>query len=58
MLGLVLHRTWLGRQIYAIGKNSGAARYSGVRVARVRIGLFVLSGLIAALAGIILTARL
>jgi rhamnose transport system permease protein len=58
ILGLVLHRTWIGRQVYAIGKNSSAARYSGVRVARVRVGLFVLSGLIAALAGIILTARL
>jgi rhamnose transport system permease protein len=58
VLGVVLHRTWIGRQIYAIGKNSGAARFSGVRVTRVRVGLFVLSGLIASLAGIILTARL
>ena len=58
LLGLVLHRTWIGRQIYAIGKNTGAARFSGVRVARLKIGLFVLSGLIAALAGIILTSRL
>jgi rhamnose transport system permease protein len=58
VLGVVLHRTWIGRQVYAIGKNAGAARFSGVRVARVRIGLFVLSGLIASLAGIILTSRL
>jgi rhamnose transport system permease protein len=58
ILGIVLHRTWIGRQIYAIGKNSGAARFSGVRVIRVRAGLFVLSGLVAALAGIILTSRL
>jgi rhamnose transport system permease protein len=58
LLGIVLHRTWVGRQIYAIGKNAGAARYSGVRVTRVKIGLFVLSGLIASLAGIILTSRL
>jgi rhamnose transport system permease protein len=58
VLGIVLHRTWIGRQIYAIGKNTGAARFSGVRVTRVRVGLFVLSGLIASLAGIILTARL
>jgi rhamnose transport system permease protein len=58
VLGVVLHRTWIGRQVYAIGKNSGAARFSGVRVTRVRVGLFVLSGLIASLAGIILTARL
>ena len=58
VLGIVLHRTWVGRQVFAIGKNAGAARFSGVRVARVRIGLFVLSGMISALAGIILTARL
>jgi rhamnose transport system permease protein len=58
LLGIVLHRTWIGRQVYAIGKNTGAARFSGVRVTRVKVGLFVLSGLIAALAGIILTSRL
>jgi rhamnose transport system permease protein len=58
ILGIVLHRTWVGRQIYAIGKNTGAARFSGVRVIRIRTLLFVLSGLIAALAGIILTSRL
>jgi rhamnose transport system permease protein len=57
-LGVVLHRSWVGRQVYAIGKNTGAARFSGVRVARVKIGLFVLTGIIAALAGIILTSRL
>jgi rhamnose transport system permease protein len=58
VLGIVLHRTWVGRHIYAIGKNAGAARFSGVRVARVRTGLFVLSGLVGALAGVILTSRL
>jgi len=58
VLGFVLHRTWVGRQVYAVGKNTGAARFSGVRVTRLRTGLFVLSGLIAALAGVILTSRL
>jgi len=53
-----LRRTGFGRQVYAIGKNASAARYSGVRVTRVKVSLFVLSGLISALAGIILTARL
>ncbi len=45
VLGIVLHRTWVGRQIFAIGKNAGASRYSGVRVAAPQAGLFVLSGL-------------
>jgi rhamnose transport system permease protein len=58
ILGVVLHRSWVGRHVYAIGKNTGAARYSGVRVARVKVALFVLTGVIAALAGIILTSRL
>ena len=57
VLGIVLHRTWVGRQIYATGKNAGVARFSGVPVARLKIGLFMLSGLIAALAGVILTSR-
>jgi rhamnose transport system permease protein len=58
ILGIVLHRTWIGRQIYAVGKNAGAARFSGVRVRRMRTALFVLSGTVAALAGVILTSRL
>jgi rhamnose transport system permease protein len=58
VFGIVLHRTWIGRQVYAIGKNAEAAGFSGVRVRRVRISLFVLSGVIAALAGVILTSRL
>ncbi len=58
LLAILLHGTWIGRQIFAIGKNAGTARYSGVRVTRIRIALFVLSGVIAALAGVILTSRL
>jgi len=53
----VLHRTWIGRQLYAIGKNKEAARYAGIRVARVKTLLFILSGVLSALAGIVLTAR-
>ncbi len=58
ILGLLLHATWPGRQIFAIGKNVETARYSGIRVARSKMALFVLSGLVASLAGVILTARL
>ncbi len=58
VLGIVLHRTWIGRQVFAIGKNPSTARFSGVRVTRVRVSLFVLSGVIASLAGVILTSRL
>jgi rhamnose transport system permease protein len=58
VLAVVLHKTWIGRQVYAIGKNTGAARFSGVRVTRLKVSLFALTGVIAALAGVILTARL
>jgi rhamnose transport system permease protein len=51
---VVLHGTWLGRQVYAIGKNKETARYSGVRVATVRTALFLVSGMVAALAGLML----
>ncbi len=54
---LVTHGTWLGRQVFAIGKSKAAARYSGVPVASLRTWLFVVSGAVAALAGIILAAR-
>jgi len=57
-LGVLLHWSWVGRVIYAIGNNEQAARFSGIRVDRVKLALFVLSGLLAALAGVIYTARL
>jgi rhamnose transport system permease protein len=53
----VLHLTWIGRQVFAIGKNKDAARYSGVRVATVKTALFAVSGMVAAFAGIVLALR-
>jgi rhamnose transport system permease protein len=55
---VVLNFSGLGRLVYVIGNNSEVARYSGVRVRRVKLGLFVASGLVAALAGVLLAARL
>ncbi len=55
---VILHRSWPGRQIYAIGLNKDAARFAGIPVARLKLLLFVLSGLLAALAGILFTARI
>jgi rhamnose transport system permease protein len=54
---LVAHGTWIGRQVFAVGKNKDAARYAGIRVGRLKTALFVVSGLIAAFAGVILTSR-
>ena len=56
--GTLLNRTVFGRNVLAIGGNPEAARLAGVPVDRVRIGVFVLQGLIAAVAGIVLAARI
>lgn len=54
---VVLHATPFGRSIYAIGANEEAAYFSGLRVKRVKLILFTLSGVVAALAGIVITLR-
>lgn len=56
--GVVLHRTTTGRRLYAIGNNPVAARFSGIRVDRIRFILFVLSGMASGLAAILLTGRI
>jgi rhamnose transport system permease protein len=52
-LGVVLHATRFGRYLFAIGSNREAARLSGVPAARVRVTVFVVSGLMAGLAGVV-----
>jgi rhamnose transport system permease protein len=58
VFAVVLQRTPAGRRIYVLGGNPATALYSGIRVARLRMWLFVLSGLVSSLAGIVFTARL
>jgi ribose/xylose/arabinose/galactoside ABC-type transport system permease subunit len=53
----ILSRTTLGRSAYAIGGNREAARVSGIRVERVKWSIYVFSGLMAAIAGCMLTGR-
>jgi D-xylose transport system permease protein len=54
----VLTRTRFGRHIYAVGGNVEAARRAGINVDRVRIAVFALASLMAAVGGIILASRL
>ena len=54
----MLHHTRLGRYIYALGGNEAATRLSGISVNKVKIIVYALSGMLAALAGIIEVARL
>ena len=55
---IFLRNTITGRAIYAIGGNESAARLSGIHVNRTRLLAFVLAGLMAAIAGVLMTARL
>jgi rhamnose transport system permease protein len=55
---VLLHLTGLGRYVYVLGNSRDVARYSGVRVTRVRMAIFAMSGFVAALAGVIFAARL
>ena len=55
---LVLTRTTFGRYVYAIGGNEEATRLSGVRVARQKTVVYILSGVTSAVAAVTLTARL
>jgi ribose transport system permease protein/L-arabinose transport system permease protein len=54
---IFLRYTDIGRNIYAMGGNPVAARLSGINLNRYRLGIYVLSGVIAGVAAIILTAR-
>ncbi|OAN47030.1 ATPase [Chloroflexus islandicus] len=55
---IVLQYSGVGRLVYVIGHNAAVARYSGIDVPRLKLGLFIASGLVAALAGVLLAARL
>jgi rhamnose transport system permease protein len=55
---LVLHNTSYGRKIFAIGANEQTAIYSGVNTKRVKLSLFIISGMIASIAGIATMSRL
>jgi rhamnose transport system permease protein len=55
--GVLLHATPFGRSIYAIGANEEAAYFAGLRVKRIKLILFALSGTVAALAGIVISLR-
>ena len=54
----VLRYTALGRSIFAIGGNREAARVSGINIDRAKIAAYTISGLMAAIAGLVLTGRL
>jgi rhamnose transport system permease protein len=58
IFGVALHLTPFGRSLYATGLNTQAALFAGIRVKRIKLRLYVLSGIICAFAGILYTFRL
>jgi rhamnose transport system permease protein len=56
--GLMLHKTTFGRQIYAIGNNPVASRYSGVKIDKIKIIVFTLTGLMAGITALFLSSRM
>lgn len=57
IFGVVQHATPFGRSLYAIGANAQAAHFSGIRVARTKFWLYVASGAVAGLVGVLWTLR-
>ena len=58
VMGLILHQTRFGRSVYAIGRNERTCYASGVPVARTKILLFTLAGLLAGVAAMFLASRI
>ncbi|GHF33432.1 rhamnose transport system permease protein [Amycolatopsis bartoniae] len=57
VFGVVLHATPIGRAVFAAGANEQAARFAGIRVGRLKFWLYVASGAVAGLAGVLWTLR-
>jgi ribose/xylose/arabinose/galactoside ABC-type transport system permease subunit len=58
LVGLLVARTTFGRHLVAVGGNRAAARLAGLPVSRVLVAVYAISGLLAATAGVLATARL
>ena len=55
---VILNKTVLGRYMYAVGGNEPAARASGIRVGNVKMWVYTICGILSAMGGILLTARI
>ena len=55
---LALNKSKYGRYVYSVGSNEEASRLSGIRTSRIKISTYLISGILAALAGVLLTSRL
>ncbi|XNQ11900.1 ribose ABC transporter permease [Lysinibacillus sp. 3P01SB] len=58
VLYFILHKTTFGRRVYAVGGNEEASKLSGISPDRVKIAVYAITGLLAAMSALILTSRL
>ncbi len=58
LFGLMVHKTVLGRWLYAIGTNEKAAYFAGIPVKRIKLLVFTFSGMMAAIGGLMMVSRL
>ena len=58
VFSIFMGRTYIGRQVYAVGGNEEASRLSGIRVDGIKLMVYTLSGVLSAIAGLILLARM
>lgn len=58
VFGFILHKTTFGREIFAMGKNPTASRFSGVKVDRIKVLVFMLAGLMAGVTALFLASRM
>lgn len=58
IFGIVLHKTTFGRRLYAIGSNSTTSLFSGINVQKIRLIVFTITGLLAGVTALFLTARM
>lgn len=55
---LIMNKTKLGRYMYAVGGNSEAAKYAGINIKKIQIFAYTFSGLMAGIAGVVLSSRM
>ncbi|HEL0636486.1 TPA: ribose ABC transporter permease [Streptococcus equi subsp. zooepidemicus] len=58
ILAILLHKTAFGKAVYALGGNEKAAYISGIKLNKVKIIIYTISGMMASLSGLIITSRL
>jgi len=58
LISIVLYKTRFGRRMYAVGGNQIAAKYTGIEIKSLMVKVYVISGMLASLAGIILASRM